>query len=287
MNPTLERLGMSPRDRALMIHADDVGMCHGTLPAYAALRHYGTVPSGSTMAPCPWFLESVAWAVEHPGADLGLHLTLTSEWPRYRWRAIHPESFYSDLTDDRGFFRAHWPLDAPPPPIVPALREAEAQLEWARGCGLDPTHLDSHMFVLLREECLSGYLDLALRHRIPAVVSRVPFNGHPYSAATQAQVLAYEEARFPVFDRMLTPGVNNASEGRLGRLEQLLRALQPGLNYLYCHPSMDGPDLRSIGPAWACRFGDYEALGHPRFLKLLREQSIHLVTFRELIAGNA
>ena len=45
-NPVLKKLGFSDQDRLLIIHADDIGMCQSTLPAYSDLLDFGLVTSG-------------------------------------------------------------------------------------------------------------------------------------------------------------------------------------------------------------------------------------------------
>ncbi len=106
MNPILRELGFQPDDRVVVVHADDVGMCHATLPAIDELMAFGLVTSASAMVPCPWFLEAVAWHQRNPQRDLGIHLTLTSEWERYRWGPISTRAEASGLLDDRGCFHS-------------------------------------------------------------------------------------------------------------------------------------------------------------------------------------
>ena len=62
-NPALAELGFSPQDRVVIIHADDLGMCHAANAAFASLVESGAVKCGSVMVPCPWFSEL-------PDADL-------------------------------------------------------------------------------------------------------------------------------------------------------------------------------------------------------------------------
>ena len=88
----------------MVVHADDIGMCHSTLPAIDELMAFGLVTSASAMVPCPWFLEVVAWHQRNPQFDLGIHLTLTSEWERYRWGPISTRAVASGLLDDQGYF---------------------------------------------------------------------------------------------------------------------------------------------------------------------------------------
>ena len=98
--------------RRLIAHIDDVGMCHGANTAFVDLFGKGFVTSGSVMVPCPWFPEIAGVAKERPDFDLGVHLTLTSEWVGYRWRPISTASPASGLLDDDGYMWRN----------VPALR---------------------------------------------------------------------------------------------------------------------------------------------------------------------
>ena len=87
-NPVLRHLGFAATDRVVVIHADDLGMCQATLPAFVDLLAGGLVSSGSVMVPCPWFPQATALLRACPIADVGLHVTLTSEWEAYRWRPL-------------------------------------------------------------------------------------------------------------------------------------------------------------------------------------------------------
>ena len=79
MNPILAHLGFRPDDLVVIIHADDLGMCHATIPAVAELFDAGLVSSAATMVPCPWFPAVAAYARANPAVDIGVHATLTCE----------------------------------------------------------------------------------------------------------------------------------------------------------------------------------------------------------------
>ena len=75
-----------------ILNVDDLGATHGANQAYLDLARRRLVTSGSVMAPGPWFREIAEAAIADPSLDLGVHLTLTSEWRHYRWAPISTTS---------------------------------------------------------------------------------------------------------------------------------------------------------------------------------------------------
>src|SRR5215510_2375772 len=98
-----ERLGYPTDAKLLIVHADDLGMTHSINAATTKAFATGLVNSGSIMVPCPWLLEIATYSRSNPQADLGLHLTLTSEWKNYRWGPVMPKDKVSSLLDDTGY----------------------------------------------------------------------------------------------------------------------------------------------------------------------------------------
>ena len=134
-----QRLGFTADDRVLVINCDDLGMCHAAnAGVYESLRT-GVATSATLMVPCPWAREASA---RYLGEDVGVHLTLNSEWDLYRWGPITQAP--SLLDGDGGFPRTttdvwdHADLDE-------VRRECRAQIERAILWGFDVSHLDSHM----------------------------------------------------------------------------------------------------------------------------------------------
>jgi chitin disaccharide deacetylase len=75
-----ERLGHPADSKLLIIHADDLAVAHSVNSASFDALDKNAVTSASMMVPCPWLTEVADYAKAHTEADLGLHLTLTSEW---------------------------------------------------------------------------------------------------------------------------------------------------------------------------------------------------------------
>ena len=101
---TLAALGLAPATRAAILHADDVGMCHGANTAFLELVRSGALTCGSVMVPCPWYPEIAREAAGDASLDLGVHLTLTSEWTDYRWAPLTRAGQGSGLVDAEGYF---------------------------------------------------------------------------------------------------------------------------------------------------------------------------------------
>ncbi len=295
MNPVLARLGFAAGDRVAILHADDVGMCQATVTAFAELVDSGLALAGAAMVPCPWFGAAAALARDRPGLDLGVHLTLTSEWETYRWRPLSTVDPASGLLDEEGFL--HRGREAVRRHARPQAAAAEmaAQVERALAAGVDVTHLDAHMYTALVPELLPHYVRLARDRDLPALLWPAPsdawdrFEGGRAAAEKAAADLAAFGA--PLFDRievMRLGGPGNGGSGRLGRDEALARAihlldgLPAGLSCVLLHPAADTPELRAVTPDWPMRVADFEVLADPRLRRHLAETGLHPIGYRAL-----
>ncbi|MFN8053040.1 MAG: polysaccharide deacetylase family protein [Acidimicrobiales bacterium] len=242
-----EQLGYSSDDRLLIVNCDDLGMSHAANEGcFRALRS-GIATSATLMVPCPW---ARAAAADLDGEDVGVHLTLNSEYDRYRWGPItHAPSL---LDGDGGFPRTvedawdHADLDE-------VRRECRAQIERAMLWGVDVTHLDSHMGTLqLRPEFFDIYLDMALEFRLPL---RMAGASVEHTAGFPFRHLAAEEGVvFP--DWFVYVGGVGSREA----IERVVANLRPGVTELYVHPAIDTPELRAIDDGWASRVDDLELM---------------------------
>ena len=277
-NPALRALGFGPRDRVVVVHVDDVGMCGATVDAFVELNAQGVTSSGSIMVPCPWFPAAAARCRDLAGVDVGVHLTLTCEWDGYRWGPISTRDQASGLLDEEGYFhrnQARWgPVDG-----AALRREIVAQVDRAVAAGVDATHIDCHMFVALHDALTAEYVDLAFARRTPVLMTReigwVAALGEP-------AIAAWEERGLPVFDDQVGPPLRGSTDGWMGRAKRMFEELAPGLTYMIVHPARDTPELRAIASDWRQRVADFEAFRSDELARHVRDLGIEVIGWRPL-----
>jgi predicted glycoside hydrolase/deacetylase ChbG (UPF0249 family) len=279
-NPALRRLGFGPRDRVVLVHADDVGMCQATLPAIAELIALGLLTSGSVMVPCPWFPAVAAWSRGHPEADVGVHLTLMSEWEGYRWAPISTRDPGTGLIDGEGY------LHRSRERLVGVDRRAarlemDAQVRRAQEAGMTISHLDAHMYVAVEERLLEHYPGAALSCGVPALIVRDLF---AYGPEARRRIADWEDRGMPVFDHLSVAAAGSRDEA-IEVAERELDRLPEGLCCILVHPACETPELRAIAPDWRARVADYEAFGSEALLHHVKDRGIHLIGFRDLAIG--
>lgn len=287
----VEQLGYPADSRLVIFHADDVGMCHGSNRAFLDLVAAGILQTGSVMIPCPWSPAILAAARANPQLDLGVHLTLTSEWPGYRWGPISTRDPASGLLDEAACF---WPQVQPLRErlnVSAAIQELRSQIEMAQRAGLDFTHLDTHMGAAMMPELIATYLELGFEYGVPVLVTREA-NAYlqilypDWNHSDWAQTLAQIEARgMPLLDRfIITPGYSPGDNtgGRVALYEQLLGALEPGVTYFSLHPNTAGDieAINTVNPHW--RTFEYEYLQSQRLRDFLQAQNIIPIGFRAI-----
>jgi predicted glycoside hydrolase/deacetylase ChbG (UPF0249 family) len=163
-----QRLGYPADAKLVILHADDLAVAHSVDQASFAALDQKAVSSASVMIPCPWLAEVVAYAKAHPEADLGLHMTLTSEWNTYRWGPVAPRNLVpSLLAPDGGFYSSTESIATRANP-EDAEREIRAQIELAMKLGMHPTHLDMHMGALAATaELYAMFARVAREYKLP------------------------------------------------------------------------------------------------------------------------
>lgn len=280
-SPLLARLGYPNDAKLLIVHADDLGMAHSVNAASIKALETGLVNSASIMVPCPWFPEIAAYARTHSEADLGLHLTLTSEWSLYRWGPVLPKDRVPSLLNRDGYL---YPLETEAAQHADA-REAEAeiraQIERARAFGIQPTHLDSHMGTLYQNEALlKALLRVARDHKLPARVSREWFTIAPFFATA----IGPDDM---VIDRIIDINPSVPPERWGAFYTDAIKSIKPGVTEIIVHLASDDAEMQAMTinhPDWGAgwRQRDFDFFTSASFRQLLQENNIKLITWREI-----
>jgi predicted glycoside hydrolase/deacetylase ChbG (UPF0249 family) len=288
-NPVLEKLGFADDDRVVIIHADDIGMCQASLAAFAELAEFGLVSSGAVMVPCPWFLAVAEYCQDHPNIDIGVHLTLTSEWPTYRWGPISTRDPATGLMDEQGYFHRGSQAVVKMAEAEAVQVELAAQLTRALEAGIDVTHIDSHMGSVGDVKFVSGYIQMAVQSRLPALTFRLDVDGwqelgvDASTAVIAMQLMSQlEEQGFPLLDRAVQELPLDQPQNRIETAKRAFDALPPGLTHFILHPSKDTPELRAITPDWEARVADYVAFLSPELRDHVQDSGIHVIGYRAL-----
>ncbi|MFN2513340.1 MAG: polysaccharide deacetylase family protein [Pyrinomonadaceae bacterium] len=276
-----ERLGY-PRDaKLLIVHADDLGMAHSVNAATQKGFESGLVNSGSIMVPCPWLPEIATYARANPKADLGLHLTLTSEWTSFRWGPVLPKDRVASLLDKSGYLYLTESEAASHANAKEVEAEIRAQIERARSFGIHPTHLDSHMGTLYQNKALfETLLRVARENKLPTRISREQI------AATSflPSILKPDDI---IIDRVISIDPSMSPEGWAKFYTDAIKSVQPGITEVIVHLGYDDAEMRAAthdhpdwGAAWRQR--DLEFFTSDDFRKMLQENKIRLITWREI-----
>ncbi len=273
-----ERLGL-PRDaKMLILHADDLGVAHSVNVASFDAHDKGAISSASIMMPTPWVKEVATYAKAHPDADLGLHLTITSEWDTYRWGSVESKDKVPTLLDSAGTFPSETAPVAARAKPAEVERELRAQVERALALGIRPTHLDSHMGAnFTTPELVATFVKVARDYRLPFLAMRAVPGGPPMPLQPDDVVL----------DAVIVAGPDVPRDQWKKFYLDAVTELKPGLSEIIVHLGHDDAELRAVtvnhepyGSAWRAR--DYEVVISPEFKQALRDNNVTLVTWKDL-----
>ncbi|MFT3891105.1 MAG: polysaccharide deacetylase family protein [Anaerolineales bacterium] len=287
-NPFLKKLGLSDNDRAVIIHTDDIGMCHASIQAYKDLWAFGTISSGATMVPCAWFPAAAQMCRENPDMDMGVHATLNAEWDNYRWAPVSTTEPASGLMDEAGYLhRGHQAVyDNATPEAVDA--EVNAQIEKALKAGIDVTHVDTHMGTIMNPKFIQSYVQAASSRLLPSMLPRLTAKGVEKMGIGEAEMMAYapvmdmlESMGIPMMDGLLGMPLEHDKD-HIGVAKKMLGELPVGITHFIFHPSVDTPELRAIAPDWSARVANYNAFMSDEMKKFLESEDIKLIGYRSI-----
>jgi len=268
-----ERLGHALDTRYLIINCDDVGSSHSANVAALKALDEGIATSATMMVPCPWAREA---ARMFDGRDVGVHLTLTAEYPGYRWRSL---TGARSLHDRDGFLPARTKeavANARPDDV---RSECRAQIEQALAWGVDVTHIDTHMGVVNIPPFSEIFLELAVDYRLPVRLLDKGKNTYNFDIGGEDSRTAAAKRHVLGSDRFIFEWPTDTRD----LLRKHVPKLEPGVTEFCAHPVADGPELRAYDPAAPeQRAMDAVYLCDPELKQLIAQSNAKPISFRPI-----
>jgi chitin disaccharide deacetylase len=266
----VEQLGYASDSSILIIKCDDLGSSGPANDAIERAMREGIATSATLMVPAPSAREAARRCRD---LDVGVHLTLTSEYPTYRWRSLtgapslHDAEGYLPRTTSEVWAHAE---------LTDVERECEAQIERALEWGVDVTHLDSHMDIHeLDRHYFSMYLALAERYRLPV---RVRQSGIASAFSSMPRTLAKHGVVSP--DRLESAPWGDPARGALMKC---IEAARKGVTEFMVHPVTASEELFAYDTENAdSRVADAECLMDEGVKAAIAVSGVSLIGFRPL-----
>ncbi|HBE41587.1 MAG TPA: hypothetical protein DDW27_10365 [Bacteroidales bacterium] len=285
-----EKLGFPAGKKVILLHCDDAGMCD---EANIAVRRYfetGDIQSAAVMVPCPFAEELIVWAKTQESPDLGIHLTLTSEWKTWRWGTVSDPEKVPGLIDPEGKM---W-HDVPQVLMHASAEEVEteirAQIDKVLGMGFSPTHIDTHMGTLYGSiDYLKVFLRIAQEYNLPAnaidlsdtvIAENFRKEGYPI---TSEVVEFLDQYPLPKLDNFSSVPNGKTYEEKRDNFFALVSSLKPGLTEIIFHPSVETENLKTITNSWQQRVWEAEMFSDPVVKDFFKKNDIIITTWKEVM----
>ena len=274
--------------RFLIVHSDDAGMSHSVNRATIDAMENGFVSSCSIMVPCPWFPEFAEWASQHPEKDFGIHLTLNSEFDKYRWGPVAGRDQVPTLVDKDGY------LHGSKEEVIAQARPAEveielrAQIDRALQAGIKLSHLDTHMgTVISTGDMLEIYVRLGLEYNLPVMMIRnidpAIAQGYPDLVKKNAEYIRILEAKgLPPIDYLFQFYEGKDHATRQERYLKTFRNLKPGVTQMIIHCGYDEAELQGITGSHFLRDDDRRVFSDLAVKQEIEAMGIEIVSWQQL-----
>ena len=269
---------VSAQAQDLVVRIDDLASSHSANVACIDTYVNGIARAVEVMPVCAWFPEAAKMLQEHPGLDVGVHLTITSEWENVKWR---PLTSCPTLVDEDGYF---YPMMGPnkayPGQSVMEnlekmdLKEIEqefrAQIELALKHIPQVTHLTGHMGSCRFSPEVAAIVEkLSEEYGLPSMDS--PYSKERYS-----------------FEGVGYSGPHGTLEEKKASFIKMLDKLEKGKRYVFLdHPAYNDSEMAEV---WHIgyetvaedRQGVTDLLKSPEVKKAIEEKGIRLIDYNYL-----
>lgn len=285
-----ERLGWPAGKKVIMLHADDIGMCPEANEAAEKQLVDGVIQSAAVMIPCPNAEEFITWAKNNPKMDVGLHLTLTSEWKTHRWGPVTPDAQVPGLLDEDNKMWHTVRQVVEHASAEEVEKEIRAQIEQSIAWGHRPDHIDTHMGTLFGHiDYVRAFMKVAQEYGIPANIIDVSnpkvyneFKSKGYPMDENFVKLA-ETYKLPKLDFFTSAPKADTYEEKVASFKALINALDPGLTEIIFHPSVLTENLKGITGSWQQRAWEAQMFSDPDLIQFFKDQDIIFTNWQEIM----
>jgi hypothetical protein len=247
----------------LLVRVDDAGTSLAANQGCELAVREGIARSIEVMIPGAWVCDAAERFARLPSVDIGIHLTLTSEWDRVKWR---PLTHAPSLVDGHGFFRPRFQADAWDLTEIEA--EFGAQVELGKRLFPQASHISSHMTRHFED------IDASLGAMVRALAKQYGLKDDPLGTDDLPRVVGYQP--FP-----------RDAEPRVEAFSQMLAGLTEGPSIFVDHPAVLSDELRGHGhdgydDVAEDRASCLAVLTDPNVIEATARYGIELISYRDL-----
>ncbi|MEC0371700.1 polysaccharide deacetylase family protein [Paenibacillus chibensis] len=278
--------------KKLILNCDDFGQSPALNRAIMALLEEKKVSSATIMAVAPGFEEAAAWTARRNQPNVGLHLTMTSEFDALRWRSLTGDP---SLHDESGYQYRTVKEFEQGADAKAAMKEIDAQYERARKAGIAISHVDNHMGSLYGMETGRSLLPQTLwkvsRWKLPMRFFRHIYKEDPLLGSLSgierpvARVVALADALgVPIPDYLLSHPFGIEEGETYDSFKQSMIAklyhLPDGVCETYIHPGVEDAWMLANIPNYAKRVWEFKLPFDEDFGYALRDAGVELTDYR-------
>ena len=275
-----EKLGYSESDKLLIIHADDLGLEQSVNSTSFESLKKNTVTSASVIMTTEKIDEVSNFSELNPFLDLGVHLTVTSEWKIHKWGGVLRDKDIPSLLNDNNHFYWNKRKFTKFSNLDEVRNELQAQIDLAFSMGINASHIDSHEGALFFDpDIFKIYLNLAKKNDLLAFV--------PIQASVHFDKNFPKPDHAIIFDQFFMAEAGIKPEEMEKYYLDILDNLKPGLSQIIVHFGLHNDKMKDItqgkidyGSLW--REIDYNVINSKKFIKSIEENNIKLINYSDL-----